>query len=218
MKPLTFRLFGLALALCAVLALPRAASAQSLAKFNTNLIVNGDAEAGQGATNDGNTLVDIPNWTRQGNFQVVQYGASGGFMDASSPGPKDRGKNYFTGGPDSETSSASQTIDVSALASEIAQSGVTFTLAGYLGGYADQHDHAELSARFYDKDGKDLKDVEVGPVTAEQRKNVTGLLPVSIDGAVPAGTQSVVVYVKTVRTDGSYNDGSADNLSLIFKK
>src|SRR5258707_7361945 len=65
-----------------------------------NLITNGDAEAGIGST-DG-SVVTIPGWDRIGNFgTVVQYGSPGGFPDLSSPGPHDRGGNFFAGGPDS---------------------------------------------------------------------------------------------------------------------
>ena len=76
-----------------------------------NLIVNGNAEAGAGSS-DG-SIVPVPGWTTKGNFTVVQYGASGGFPDASSAGPGDRGLNFFAGGPGSTSSSATQTIDLS---------------------------------------------------------------------------------------------------------
>lgn len=188
------------------------------AQLGANLIVNGDAESGTGAAASDDPLMDIPGWTREGNFQVMQYGASGGFPGATDPGPKERGKNFFVGGPGNAESSASQKIDVSTLAPVISQGRVSFTFAAYLGGYGSQGDHAYLAASFEDRTGKVLKVAGLGPVTAVQRSNVTGLLPVSSSGIVPPATTTVVIFIKTVRTDGAFNDGSADNLSLVFQK
>jgi hypothetical protein len=210
-----FPLLLTAFVLGAFCALPHAALAQASPLLGTNLIVNGGAEAGKAATDS--TLVDIPGWTREGNFQVMAYGA-GGCPSLTDPGPKDRGNNFFFGGPSNPASSASQTIDVSTLSSVLAKGTVTFSLSAYLGGYESQKDHTALLVSFRDRAGRTLLTVTLGPVTAAQRKGITGLLPVSKTGRVPAGTQTVVIFMKMVRTDGSDNDGSADNLSLVFKR
>lgn len=211
MLPAT-RFCGSAIALGALLALSMATSASPAPQLGTNLVFNGDAEKGQF-----NGLIGIPNWTRQGNFEAVHYGASDGFPRATDPGPKNRGVYCFIGGPDNDSSSASQVVDVSTLSPIVAKGRVTFVLAGYLGGYRSKGDYAVLSARFVDNNGQDLKAVKVGPVTARQRKNITGLLPVAIHGLVPAATQNVIVTIKMFRKSGSDNDASADNISLIFK-
>jgi hypothetical protein len=41
-------------------------------------------------------------------------------------------------------------------------------------------------------------------------------LPVSRSQAVPPGTRQVEIKVVMTRTDGAYNDGYADNLSLVL--
>ena len=213
--PHLFLLLVGALALGTLCALPKAVAAQTPPQFGDNLIVNGDAEAGSAAT--GSALVDIPGWTRSGNFQVMAYGTSG-CPSLTDPGPQERGNNFFFGGPTNTASSASQTIDVSALSPAFAQGVCTFSLSAYLGGFGSQEDHTTLLASFRDKAGRTLKVVTLGPVTAQARQNVTGLLPVSKMGRVPVGTRSVVLVLKMVRFEGSDNDGSADNLSLIFNK
>jgi hypothetical protein len=176
-----------------------------------NLIVNGDAEQGAGAP-DTSEIMTIPGWTKIGHFNVVQYGASGGF----APGPANRGKNYFVGGPSNPQSAAIQTIDVSSMASKIDHDKLMFTFSAYLGGYAGQNDAMTLSASFENAKGSALRRVALGPVMAKDRNSVTGSIPRHTIGKVPAGTRSVLVKMLVIRTDGSYNDGSGDNLSLVF--
>lgn len=191
-----------------------AVSANSLGK---NIIFNGDAEAGPGAPDD-STIVAAPGWTGSEKFTVVQYGASGGFQDASSPGPKDRGKNYFVGGPDSEQSTAKQTINVSALTSQIDAQQLTYKFEGWLGGYEDQDDNATVTADFMDASVKSLKMATLGPVMAADRDSATGSIDKNSAGVVPKGTRSIVITMMFVRTTGAYNDASVDNLSLVLTK
>jgi hypothetical protein len=61
-----------------------------------NLIVNGNAEAG--ATAQGWTILI-------GSIDVVGYNASG-FPTTNSPGPPDRGLNFFAGGSGNPVSRA----------------------------------------------------------------------------------------------------------------
>jgi len=203
---------------CGAQANATAQTTPAAAQFGVNLIVNGDAEAGKGASSTGDDLVDIPGWTRQGNLQVMQYGASGGDLSLTDPGPKNRGMNYFAGGNSNEESSATQTIDISALASDISKGNVSYKFSAWLGGYESQNDHTYITASFEDNAGKVLKVAALGPVMAVDRHNVTELVPRSTAGLVPSGSASVVILMKMVRTDGSYNDGLADNLSLVFHK
>lgn len=188
--------------------------------FGKNLIVNGGAEDGPGSTNGDKPLEPIPGWSRSGVFQVVQYGASGGFADAKSPGPANRGKNYFVGGPSPEhdVSSASQRIDLSPFATAIAGGRVKFTFSAYIGGFEAQEDYGYVTASFLSKSGQPLKVAKLGPVTAAQRHGQTGLLARSTSSAVPLGASALVVRMTAVRKAGAYSDGSFDNLSLIFKR
>src|SRR5262249_22704078 len=91
-----------------------------------------------------------------------------------------------------------------------------FDLSAYLGGFEDQEDHAVLTVTFLDRDGKKLGEAQVGPVTALERKKTTGLLLRSTRGKVPAGVRKLVIRLTFTRFSGSDNDGSADNLSLVF--
>ncbi len=78
--------------------------------FGRNLIVNGDAEAGPGSF-DGLTVEPVPGWITNGNFTVAQYSGEG-LPSQTDPGPPDRGNNFFAGGPNNISSSATQLINV----------------------------------------------------------------------------------------------------------
>jgi hypothetical protein len=66
--------------------------------FNTNLIVNGDAEAGIAGTNTYD-VVTVPGWMTTNNFSVYRYNSDSIFPAFTSPGPVNRGNNFFGGGP-----------------------------------------------------------------------------------------------------------------------
>lgn len=168
--------------------------------------VSGDGEA-------------VPRWKvkKGSSFTAVQYGAPGGFPTSASPGPKNRGANFFAGGPDAHanTQTATQTDSLAAYAGVIA-AGATFTLGGYLGGFATQTDHVMVTVTWENSSGATLGTATIGPVTQGQRDNITGLLRRSVTGTVPAGSAKALVAIKCVRNSGAYNDGYADNLSLII--
>jgi hypothetical protein len=188
-------------------------SSSTMSGTSPNLILNGNAEAAAGGT-DG-TPVKAPDWTSSGGAGALQYGSAG--IGYPIPGAPDAGKSFFSGGPDDATSSLTQTIDVSEYATAIDAGGVTYTLEGYLGGFSDQADYASLTATFKDASGAPLgKGATIGPVTAADRKNVTELLKRSSTGAVPEKTSSVVVVLEMTRDCGAYNDGYANDLSLVF--
>jgi hypothetical protein len=59
----------------------------------------------------------------------------------------------------------------------------------------------------------------VGPVTAGDRGDQTGFVHVSQAGAVPAGARFINVEVlMTAGGVGTFNDGYADNLSLVLTR
>jgi hypothetical protein len=178
-----------------------------------NLIVNGDAEAAIGSP-DG-TPVPTSGWTSVGEATAIQYGASE-YPALTDPGPSDRGLNFFAGGQSDPTSSLAQTINVSQYASSIDTGHVTYALSGWLGGWEDQGDSATLTVTFQDATGRALAAGSIGPVTEADRADVTGLSQRSSNGAVPSGTRTVSVVLSMIRTDGTANDGYADNLSLLF--
>lgn len=181
-----------------------------------NLIANGDAESGLGTTDGGTPVTAIPDWAAAGNFDVINYGASGGYPVATDPGPDTRGKNFFGGGPDDEVSTGTQLIDVSQMAAVLDGGNTSYTLSAYLGGYQDQDDNAVLSIQFQDASGKALGQAQIGPVMAADRNNATGLLPRTTQGTVPGGARKILVTLTLTRVSGSANDGYADNLSLTL--
>ncbi len=180
------------------------------------LIVNGDAEAEPGAPSN-SEVVKPSGWETTGDFTVVQYGASGGFPDANSPGPQGRGNNFFAGG-NTALSTASQTIDLSPDAATIAAGQAHFDLSGWLGGYAGQADAASVRLQFRNAAGALLPGgAFLGPVSAEMRHGLTGLLQREATGLVPPTARSAQVLITITRREGNYNDGSVDNLSLVLK-
>ncbi len=179
-----------------------------------NLILNPGAEAGVGTNED--TVVKVPDWKPAGGFTAAQYAWSGGDITATTPGPKNRGKNYFYGGPDALRSTGTQTMMVAA--GGISAGKVTFTLSGWLGGFSSQGDNAQMYMTFENTTGTALGKVSLGPVTEGQRSGNSELLLRHVSGQVPAATRQVVVKLVMSRTSGSDNDGMADNLLLVFSE
>ena len=203
---------GLTLA-AAVLLLVASCAAPGGGGAGKNLIVNGGAEGAKGSPDAG--VVPVPGWQATGTFTAVQYDTpDSDYMKKIDPGPTDRGANYFSGGPDSETSSGTQEIDVSRSAGAIDKGSVSFQLAGRLGGWDGQGDHATLTISFLDSGETTLGQVKIGPVGNQDRKGATGLLFRQATGRVPKKTRKIEVVLLLTRTDGVYNDGYADNLSL----
>src|SRR3989442_888837 len=184
--------------------------------FGSNLIVNGGAEAGAGSVLGYDVIRPIPGWNPTGNFTVVTYTAADGFPIARDPGPSARGLNFFAGGPSNAASNASQSIDVSSGTSVIAAGHASFLLSGYLGGFLSQGDKAVLSLAFKNGSGSVVGSAQIGPVSAGDRRSLTGLLLRSISGPVPLSTQEIDLILQMTRLEGSYNDGYADELSLVL--
>ncbi len=181
-----------------------------------DLLRNSNAEADAGS-DDGLDDVDLTNWTETGATTAVQYGAAGFPSDAQGAA-LGGGANFFAGGSGAATSTATQNWTVPASsADEVDAGGVTANLSGHLGGFADQSDDASVSATFLDAGGARLDSFRIGPVTAAQRGNATGLLYRSNDAAVPVGTRKVRVRQTFRRlSPGASNDGYADNLVLTL--
>jgi hypothetical protein len=184
--------------------------------FGANLIVNGDAEADTGAGDD-QQIVAPTGWKTTGEFTVVQYGAIGGFPDKKVPGPPDRGKNFFAGG-NTVKSTAEQTIDLSGAADAIDADLAGFVLTGWLGGFSTQADNAQVAVTFLSAGGAELASAAIGPEMPFDRKNVTGLFRKTTKGTVPPTTRSARVVITSSRSEGKYNDGYADDLSLVLVK
>jgi hypothetical protein len=178
-----------------------------------NLVVDGDAEAVPMAKT--RPTSDVPGWCNDSYFAIDYYGDD---QKPTSPGPKDRGKNYFYGG-ESQRASAWQDIYVEPATRLIDDKNeVDYALSGWLGGIERQNDSAVVTAEFRDWSGKALGSAQIGPVTAAQRKATTMLVQQSKSGALPAGTRYIRVTITSTRTDGSTNDGEVDNVALVLNR
>lgn len=192
-----------------------ASQSVSAQTFGSNLIVNSGAEDGTGST-DG-SVVAVPGWTVTGNFTAVKYETtSSSFPGLDSPGPQNRGVNFFAGGPSNSASSGSQLIDVTGQSANIDAGNVSYNLTGYFGGFASQDDNAVLKVIFLNAGNAAIGGGVIGPVLAAERNNITGMLLRAGTGPLPAGTRTVMVTLQFTRTAGSYNDGYADNLSFTL--
>ncbi len=205
----------IALACSAALAFSAVPAASFATTLGSNLIVNGNAEADTGS-NNGDQIGPVTGFTSTGQFTVVQYGASGGFPQPADPGPADRGNNFFAGGPTAALSTGSQLIQVGDASAAIDSGKVAYDLSAWLGGFATQDDNAVLSLSFLDTDAAQLGTASLGPVTEPDRGGNTGLLSRDLMGLVPIGTRSIDVTLTLTRDEGSYDDGYADNLSLVL--
>ena len=216
---MTLQAFRLAVtAAIGALALSAVATSGALAAgiYGTNLVVNGNAEAGPGAP-DSSKVMKPTGWTTTGEFTAVKYGASGGFPDKTTPGPADRGANFFAGGKQ-PVSTATQTISLDAGAADIDAGSVKYALSAWLGGYSAQDDNAKVMLIFKGAGGAAISQTQLGPVLAAERKSKTTFLQEKTIGAVPKGARSATITLTMTRASGTYNDGEADDVSLILTK
>jgi hypothetical protein len=185
--------------------------------LGTNLIVNGNAESGPGST-DGDTppVPNAPGWTLTGTFLVPKYDVGPGSPASTDPGSPTRAANFFAGGPSAANSSAAQSINVSAAAAAIDANSVTYNLSGWFGGYANQDDNARLTITFKNAGAAAIGTASIGAVTAADRSNITSMLFRNATGNVPVGTRTIDVVLLMTYASGVYNDGDADDLSLIL--
>lgn len=184
-------------------------SAMAALLFGTNLVSNGDAEAGLPGTT-------VPSFVSSaGATTVVSYSAGGGFPGSTDPGPANRGNNFFTGGDGQALSRITQTVSVADGAVTIDAGAVTFELSAFLGGFSVQNDFAQFSVTFLGAGNAQLGTSTLTGPNGAERGGQTGLLQRSLNASVPVGTRSLVFTLQATRTSGSYNDGYADNLSFV---
>jgi hypothetical protein len=204
-------------------AIPSPTPTPATVPLGTNLIVNGDAERGTCADKIITVVPTISGWTQTSDATPITYAASGGDMGPTSPGPSDRGKCYFWGGPDegaggNTIGTLMQTIAVSSRAQMIDSKSLTYQLSAWLGGYTSQDDNATLSIQFLNGSAASLGTASVGPVLAKDRQDTTEMLQRATSGLVPAGTRSIKVTLTITKVAAGDNDGLADDLSLVLQE
>jgi hypothetical protein len=194
------------------------ATTGAAAQHSRNLIRNPGAER-TGGKADPNGKVPVKGWkvATDDRFTAVPYGAPE-FPDESSPGPAKRGDNFFAGGTDGSPSIATQKDSLAAWAGVIKRGRARFTLSAWLGGFSSQRDDAAVSITWLNGKGKAVGHAHVGPVSPKQRSSVTGMLYREKAGKVPVAARAVLVKITMRRFDAAYNDGYADDLSLVLSR
>ncbi|MFL6631964.1 MAG: PEP-CTERM sorting domain-containing protein [Massilia sp.] len=186
--------------LIASVLLAAACSSQAAVVYGSNLVVNGDAEAGAAG------------WTGYAGydlFQSVDYGSN--WVLPTQPGPLERGGKMFAGF--GQYAVGYQTLDFGTATSR----DTGFALTGWLGGWADQGDNALFYVQFLDEFNNEVGSSVLGPVTPQDRNNQTGLIYRETDGFVPTGTRKLSFWLSMERLVSNDNDGYADNLSFVLR-
>lgn len=93
----------------------------------------------------------------------------------------------------------------------------TYDLSAWLGGFLTQEDKATITLTFLDGSGAVIgTGATLGPVTAGDRNDLTGLLFRETTGFVPVGTHTIDLTLHMFKFTGFADDGYADNLSLVL--
>ena len=184
-----------------------------------NLIRNPGAEGGEASPN-GDTAVAIPGWTTTSAFTAVPYGGGDGLF-TFPPGSEGQriggGKNFFAGGFRAGTSTATQTVEVSAAAPFVDQHLVASSLSGWLGGFLSEPDPGTVEADFLSATGAVLSNLKIGPVTPEERNRDLKFVQKTASDDVPTGTRTVRITMIAVQAEGSYDDAYFDNLLFALQ-
>jgi CSLREA domain-containing protein len=188
---------------------------QPLIGYGRDLVRNGDAEGAAGSPNG--AFVGLPNWQTGAQLMTaVPYNSAGGFPSVlTDPVSAIHGDNFFAGG-NSVGAGGTQVIDLSALSAGIDGGGVNYAFSADLGGFQNQADSATVEVDFLNGSSQLLSQVILGPVTAADRGNLTSLLHRSAAGQVPVNTRSVELFVNMSSTNGPFNDGYVDNITLVL--
>jgi hypothetical protein len=198
-----------------------AAAAQAHAVIpQGNVLLNPGGETGAAAT-DGISNICPQGWTCNAMFPrttLVRYGTTT-FPGAAESTRIGGGNNFFAGGPDNNLSGAEQIVDLGTQP-EFTTGAVKVTYGGCLGGFGDQNDLARVLLTFRTVDDPDglspSNTVSLDGPTAAQRGNATAFRPVFQTVTVPPTTHSFRLTVSFQRDSVGYNDGYADNLSVVF--
>ena len=196
--------------------LGRERKARPRAALGVNLIVNGGAEAERGfAGVAGVPDASLAAWDDPGAMTAVTYG-SAGFPDAEDPRPPEPGATLFVGGPGSVW--IEQRIDLSPLAAQVG-SGLSFDLAGWLGGPGGQAGSTRLELAFHGPDGGELESYLLEAPGPPERGSTGGLWLRRRAGSVPG--RAAEARVRLTSQPGAAGPGGgggyADNLSLVLR-
>jgi uncharacterized protein (TIGR03437 family) len=175
------------------------------AVLGTNLVVNGNAEAGPNARAP-NLALYVPGWSTTNEASVAAYGGGTNWIQTIDPGPADRGTNLFWGGS-GYLSTMYQEIDVSAAASLIDAGQVTYAISAWLGSQGGLISPA-LTYTFLDWSGSQL--VATSQLGHDTLRD-TGLIEVAHSDTLPAGTRVVHILLTF-----PYANSMADDISFTL--
>ena len=139
------------------------------ASAGPNLIKNGGADAGPGVPNASPVSTSMPGWTRTPGFTAVNTRQAVVSRTRRLAGHR-RKANFFAGGPNVATSSATQVVTVTKFKAPIDAGQRVATLTAFLGGYAEHGDSMSVTATFLSEAGKKLGVLKIGPVTVAERE------------------------------------------------
>lgn len=190
-------------------------------RSSANLILNPNAEDGP-ANDTGGNVEYITEWGVPSDGvdlpTIAYYNGVNGLPSKDDPGPETRGERFFAGGPGNGPSAMRQTLRVPEdWQTAIDNGNVKFDVSAFLGGNQTQQDNAKLTVTFLNPNYQELDKAVLGPISAEERENKTGLFPTATSDYVPASTRFMYVDVEFQAISGEYNDGYADNLELVFQ-
>ena len=186
-----------------------------------NLLENGGFE-GAGAVRefDNGPFSAPPGWQRTGNITHAIYGMP---IDRVFP---DRGlaprlggaQNFlYSGGDDGAT--AFQTVEIPRGARRAIKAGrASVTLSALLGGSRFEPEGVEAEVDLLRASGSPLRSFEIGPVDAEDRRNLTTLLPRSKTKPVPKRARRARVTLTVIGEGDDFDFAFADNVKLTLDK
>jgi len=188
-----------------------------------NMVRNGDAESGTGASDFTSKVGTIPEWNVfQGSLTTVSYSASGhSALNSADSAEIGGGKNYFAGGPAGVSPALAQNnifLNEYTPLWAIEEGRVTATLSAYIGGWGTHADDLTVTAVFRDELLNDVAVFSIGPVSNADRDNDSRLLYRCATINVPTNAVTAEVVITARRIVGSYNDGYVDNISLVLER
>jgi hypothetical protein len=209
----------LSIALCAMgsLLLPPAAAAVTRTPFDTNLLKNGGAEAGN-ASHDGQSSVEIPKWTKSGTgkFTVVKYGTAG-FPTLDEAVRIAGREQLFTAGPavGQQCGFAYQSVAIKGRGKAIDAGNVAAVLRARIGTGGNAADPAVLLKMVLLP--KDVLPLTPGREFSTHQTETQGLLEPSepLSGTLLPGERQIVVFLAMDTTNpNGYCDAYFDKVNL----
>ena len=191
------------------------------AALDGNLLVNGGFE-GRTYTGKLRPPFSIDGWQLVGGVGAAKYGGvSHAFAPSRTASPRYGGGGKMLAGgfstPTNGVTGVTQVVDVAANAEGIDAGRTTANLSAQLGGALKFEDSFTATAEFLSANGQNtLGSVEIGPVTAADRKNQTTVLPRAASRPVPAGTRQIRVRLTSNDVDKTYSSAIADNAKLTL--